>query len=172
MSKLSDKTEKDKTLLPDLAKHKQIAESDLSSTENLDTKETEIIEREEQSEPVSLTQHELIELLSKNESTSRQKSEQEIETLKIKNRELRYKLEQLQKLDTTRDKYIPRLFWLIVSWLVIVVIFVALTATLWNHFKLSDGVLIAFITSTTVSVLGLFVIVARWLFPSANDKDK
>lgn len=38
MSKLSDKTEKDKTLPSDLAKLKQIAEADLSSTENLDVK--------------------------------------------------------------------------------------------------------------------------------------
>ena len=35
-------------------------------------------------------------------------------------------------------------------------------------FYLSDNVLIALITSTTVNVIGIFVIAARWLF--ANQK--
>ncbi len=171
MSKKSDKTSEVENLLPDLKKLRQIAEAQLSSSELANLEETEIAERKEQSDPVSLTQSELINLLSDTENTSRQKAEQEIETLKIKNKELAYKLEQLRKLDTTRDSYIPRLFWLIVSWLVTVVVFIALAATLGERFNLSDNVLIAFITSTTVSVLGLFVIVARWLFPSSNDKD-
>jgi hypothetical protein len=32
-------------------------------------------------------------------------------------------------------------------------------------FELSEKVLIAFITSTTASVIGIFIIVAKWLFP-------
>jgi hypothetical protein len=169
MSKLSDKVKEISTFSPDLKKLRQIAEAE-SSIPSDETRSIELAEKTEQSNNISITNLELIELLSDTENTSRQKSEQEIETLKIKNRELDYKLEQLRKLDTTRDDYVFKLFCLIVSWLTIVVIFVALSATLGEYFKLSDSVLIAFITSTTVSVLGLFVIVARWLFPSANDK--
>ena len=33
-------------------------------------------------------------------------------------------------------------------------------------FKLSDNVLIAFIASTLINVLGLFVVVAKWMFPN------
>jgi hypothetical protein len=39
-------------------------------------------------------------------------------------------------------------------------------ANCWRfYFTLSDKVLIAFITSTTASVIGIFIIVAKWLFP-------
>lgn len=169
MSNKSDKTKQAENLSLALKKLQQIAAAQLSSSEVTNLKETELDERKEQSEPVSLTASELIELLSETESTSHQKADQEIETLKIKNKRLDYELEQLKTLDTTRGKYVGRLFWLIVGWLVFVLLFVALTAIF--IFKLSDSVLIAFITSTTVSVLGLFVIVARWLFPSAINKD-
>lgn len=39
-------------------------------------------------------------------------------------------------------------------------------------FHLSDSVLIAFITSTTVAVLGLFVTAANWLYGKHNPKKK
>lgn len=73
-------------------------------------------------------------------------------------------------LHATRKEYTSKLFRLIVVWLSIVVLFVFLSATLKPRFTLSDSVLIAFITSTTVSVLGLFVLVAKWLFPQGPDK--
>ena len=73
-------------------------------------------------------------------------------------------------LHATRKEYTSKLFWLIVVWLSVVVLFVFLSATLKPRFSLSDSVLIAFITSTTVSVLGLFVLVAKWLFPQGSDK--
>ena len=92
MSKKSDKTPEVENLSPDLEKLRQIAEAQLSSSELANLDETEIAERKEQSDPVSLTQIELIDLLSDTENTSRQKAEQEIETLKIKNKELAYKL--------------------------------------------------------------------------------
>lgn len=76
-------------------------------------------------------------------------------------------------LHDTRKIYTSRLFWLIVAWPSVVVLFVALTATIKPYFNLSDSVLIAFITSTTVSVLGLFMLVAKWLFPqSTKDENK
>ena|ERR1700755_1605749 len=65
-----------------------------------------------------------------------------------------------------RIPYIDKLFWLTVIWLLIVIIFLILQATAKNYFNLSDGVLIAFITSTTVAVIGLFMLVGKWLFPS------
>lgn len=77
------------------------------------------------------------------------------------------------ELHETRKIYSSRLFWLIVAWLSVVVLFVALTATIKPYFNLSDSVLIAFITSTTVSVLGLFMLVAKWLFPQPpKDENK
>jgi hypothetical protein len=69
-----------------------------------------------------------------------------------------------------RVPYIDRLYWLTVIWLLIVIIFLSLQATV-KKFNLSDSVLIAFITSTTVSVIGLFVLVGKWLFPSSEKKE-
>src|SRR5438477_7269179 len=39
-----------------------------------------------------------------------------------------------------------------------------------GYFVLSEKVLITLITSTTINVLGLFYIVAKWLFPEVNGK--
>ena len=65
--------------------------------------------------------------------------------------------------------YAKRIFVLVVGWLMAVAV-----AVLWTGFGgvndrafyLSDKVLIAFISSTTVNVIGLFVVVAKWMYPS------
>jgi len=140
---------------------------------------------ESQVENISLPPDKLNDLFLEAELTARQKATTELERLKIENQKLqienqglelqnqRLKDENLRltELHDTRKQYVGRLFWLITAWLAVVIALVALTATLKNIFTLADSVLIAFITSTTVSVIALFVIVAKWLFPSANDKD-
>lgn len=69
------------------------------------------------------------------------------------------------------------LFVLCSAWLVFIgwVVWTAGKGITWNcdKFELSDAVLIALITTTTLNVLGLFFAVTRWLFPNlANEKDK
>jgi Fe2+ transport system protein B len=82
-----------------------------------------------------------------------------------------------QKLQVEEDRhklripYIDKLFGLTVVWLAIVVIFLFLQATTKGWFHLSDSVLIAFITSTTVAVIGLFMLVGKWLFPSSEHEE-
>ncbi len=56
------------------------------------------------------------------------------------------------------------LFGLVSIWLLAVIITIFLTGFSYRDFKLNDSVLITFITSTTTSVIGLFLLVARWLF--------
>ena len=161
-------------------KNRQIAEtSPIVQGEN-----REVI-LESQIENISLPPDKLNDLFLEAELTARQKATTELERLKIENQKLqienqglelqnqRLKDENLRltELHDTRKQYVGRLFWLITAWLGVVIALVALTATLKNTFTLADSVLIAFITSTTVSVIALFVIVAKWLFPSAtNDK--
>ncbi|MGK0456567.1 MAG: hypothetical protein ACJAUA_000869 [Zhongshania aliphaticivorans] len=58
------------------------------------------------------------------------------------------------------------LFGLVGAWLVAVTVTIFLSGFGYRNFHLSDSVLIAFITSTTTSVIGLFLLVARWLFGS------
>ena len=56
------------------------------------------------------------------------------------------------------------LFGLVSFWLLAVIGTVFLTGFAHRDFNLSNSVLITFITSTTTSVIGLFLLVARWLF--------
>lgn len=56
------------------------------------------------------------------------------------------------------------LFGLVSVWLIAVIVTIFLTGFSYRDFKLNDSVLITFITSTTTSVIGLFLLVARWLF--------
>lgn len=90
------------------------------------------------------------------------------EAVELDNQRLRDELARAKEMHTERKDYTNRLFWLIVWWLVAVVLFMFLCGAC-DGFLLSDKVLIAFITSTTISVLGLFVIVAKWLFPAGAD---
>lgn len=124
------------------------------------------------------------------------KEEAEITAREIGNEELRRESDRGRDLHILRKDYTRRLFGLTVIWLMSVLFFVFLTgfkgnipfyihdgikfiffplslnqttecAKCWNFsFGLTEKVLIAFITSTTASVIGIFVIVAKWLFPS------
>jgi hypothetical protein len=81
---------------------------------------------------------------------------------------LREELRQTKRLNKARFIVLTALFSLIVLWLVSVM---ALTAAIGFHlrgFSLSDKVVTTYITSTTVSVLGLFHIAAQWLFSAKS----
>lgn len=71
-----------------------------------------------------------------------------------------------------RKEYANKIFYLIISWLIGMVILLLLSGfggkSEW--FKMADSVLIALITTTTASVLGLFVIVANYFFKNNANK--
>ena len=77
---------------------------------------------------------------------------------------LREELRQTKRLNKARLIVLSALFSLIVLWLVSVMALTAAVGFHWWGFSLSDKVVMTYITSTTVSVLGLFHIAARWLF--------
>jgi hypothetical protein len=83
---------------------------------------------------------------------------------------LKGKLNRIANIHEVRKTYLRRLFVLTVIWLVMVVVFVLMAGFGYRGFKLADSVIIAFITSTTVSVLGLFHFAAKWLFPARRKK--
>jgi hypothetical protein len=66
-----------------------------------------------------------------------------------------------------RKRYAFLLFGLSAVWLVFIGIFLILAGL--EKLKVADSVLIALISTTTANVLGLFYIVARWLFPNRNN---
>lgn len=159
-------------------------ESKVETSSPLVKVETREVLLESQTENISLPPDKLNDLFLEAEMTARQKATTELERLKIENQKLQIENQGLElqnqrlkdesvrltELHDTRKQYVGRLFWLITAWLAVVVALVALTATLKNVFTLADSVLIAFITSTTISVIALFVIVAKWLFPAEDDK--
>lgn len=69
-----------------------------------------------------------------------------------------------------RKRYASWLFRLSAFWLGFIGIFLVLASL--KTLAVNDSVLIALITTTTANVLGLFYIVARWLFPNKANQGK
>ncbi len=65
-----------------------------------------------------------------------------------------------------RKEYANKIFYLIVVWLIVLlgVLLLQGFGKTDDGFSLSDSVLLAFIGGTTVNVLGIFVIVAKYIF--------
>jgi hypothetical protein len=94
----------------------------------------------------------------------------EEQSLSRRERLREFKITEAKDVHQARIQYLFKLFCLIVGWLAVVVVFVGLTGLRAWHFELSDGVLIALITSTTATVLGLFIVAAKWLYPAPLPK--
>lgn len=94
------------------------------------------------------------------------------------------KLIEKSDLHEMRKEHASRLFFLIVAWLVFMAVVVFAQGmyvykiiqgdeTVWKlSFSLSDAVLIALITSTTATVLGVYGVAAYWLFGKKDRKGK
>jgi uncharacterized membrane-anchored protein len=84
-------------------------------------------------------------------------------------REETARIKQLEQNIEERKKYANRIFCLVCYWLVFVGVLVLLNGVqgcfTWIPFRLSDAVLIALITTTTINVIGVFLFVVRYLFP-------
>lgn len=96
---------------------------------------------------------------------------------------LEHQLLERKDLHKLRKRHSSRLFGLTVAWVMVVWVVVLMqgfeqwftpifSGFSYLKFKLSDTVAVAFITSTTASVLGLYGIAAYWLFgkPKAEEK--
>lgn len=89
-------------------------------------------------------------------------TDQEKETKRLQNLGLEQDI-------SLRKEFAWDIFYLIVVWLCIIFVLLLLQGfgiTIYSHaFKLSDSVVLALIGGTTVNVLGIFIIVVRYLFP-------
>ena len=94
----------------------------------------------------------------------------ENDRLSLENKHLQEKIENLKQDRKQRKKYGKRLFGLVACWLSVLGLIVFLHGLSHVPFELSVTVLTTLIGSTTVSVLGLFVIVANYLFPKRDSK--
>ena len=88
---------------------------------------------------------------------------------------LEHELEAKRFMLDMRKRYAKYLFGLCVAWLIFIGCIIWMSGmggTYCHPFKLSDAVLIALITTTTLNVLGLFLGVTLWLFPRLDSSGK
>lgn len=84
--------------------------------------------------------------------------------LAVKEELERAKLRSVQQDTAERKLYASRIFWLILVWLGLLFILLFVEGWKPGGFWLDDSVLLALIGGTTANVLGIFVLVARYLF--------
>ncbi|MEM7627630.1 MAG: hypothetical protein AAF333_18700 [Planctomycetota bacterium] len=81
-----------------------------------------------------------------------------------------------------RQIYAPKLYRMMVWWLVFVSVFLVLTsipagkfeilgAEIVVNFDVSDQVIMVMLGSTTAAVIGMFLVVAKWMFPGRKGRD-
>jgi len=90
----------------------------------------------------------------------------ELERKVLENEQLLEELEDRRQDRAERLKYADRVFGLIVAWLAWMGLVILWQGFQYNFFKLSDPVLITIVGSTTATVIGIFLIVTRYLFPN------
>lgn len=101
-----------------------------------------------------------------------------LETQTLENEQLRVEIEKLRAELTSfnqdilqRRSFAPKLYLLTCVWLGLVTLIVLLqgfSEGRWHIFRLDDSVLIALLGTTTVNVVGLFYVVAKYLFPEKS----
>ena len=77
-------------------------------------------------------------------------------------------IKELRQERKERKKYAARIFWMICTWLIVLMSLFVFQGFLgpWGWFSLSDAALIAIATTTTASVTGIFLLVVKHLFPA------
>lgn len=100
---------------------------------------------------------------------SKEDDSEESQLRTIKNA-LKYERLQNEKQNREdRKKYANRIFWLMVSWISAIILIIIVNGFGdYLNFIVSDKVLIALISGTTINVLGIFIIVAKYLFNHGN----
>lgn len=96
------------------------------------------------------------------------KSQVELEAMSIENKLKAEELKQREQDREQRKAYAFYVFWFLVSYMVLVFAVLIFSGfNLWG-FSLSNGVLIALITTTTANVIGIFAFVMKYLFNTGS----
>lgn len=82
----------------------------------------------------------------------------------FKKKSQKEELKDRQQNREARRKYSIWIFWLLVGYLVVVFSILSLSACKCVCFELSDSVLITLLSTTTANVIGIFIIVVKYLF--------
>lgn len=86
----------------------------------------------------------------------------------LERREKEEEIEGVRQDRLERKLYADRIFKLICFWLVGLFCVLVMEGLHFNYFNLEESVLVAMIGGTTVNVLGIFIIVTKYLFPSSG----
>lgn len=97
-------------------------------------------------------------------------SETQVEQDDLETEERRIRLVGFAQDIRERRRYAGRIFWLVSLWLIAMFILLLLEGFLSRRdwFHLEPSVLLAAIGGTTVNVIGIFIVVARYLFPRST----
>jgi hypothetical protein len=90
----------------------------------------------------------------------------DLERERLEIERLRTDLNSLKNDITARKVYVGLTYFLVIVWLGLIIWIIIATGSGW--YKLSDTVLVALITTTTLNVLGLFLVVTQYLFPKKS----
>ncbi|HYG15916.1 MAG TPA: hypothetical protein VEC12_09195 [Bacteroidia bacterium] len=96
--------------------------------------------------------------------------ELDIKALKLKNKKKKLKLKALRQYFKARKQFAQHIFTLVCVWLFFILIIVVASGQ--KKLELSDTVLVALITTTTINVSAFLVIVANFLFPNKKKSEK
>lgn len=97
-----------------------------------------------------------------------------LETRALDGEERKAGIKKLELDLALRKEYSNKLYCLIRNWLIAIFVLLLIQGSLGTHgyFTLSDKVLITIIGGTTLNVLGLFAIVANYIFPKSSTNSK
>ncbi len=70
-----------------------------------------------------------------------------------------------RQLRRMREDWAPRLFWVLSGWLILTAAILVFHGFGWWGFSVEERVLMTLLGSTAVNVVGLFGIIARFVFP-------
>jgi hypothetical protein len=84
----------------------------------------------------------------------------------------RYRQEtrRMRREDDLRHRMVRIVFWFVSIWVTTIILIVVLNSVKWLQFETSDRVLIALLATTTINIIGLFVAVVNYLFPSVRTR--
>lgn len=80
----------------------------------------------------------------------------------------RLNLEGLSQDLQQRRKYAGGLFITLCAWLVAILLLLFLQGFKLGGFHLTDGILVAALGTTTVNIIALFIVVAKYIFPNSH----
>lgn len=99
------------------------------------------------------------------EKLEQQKIKETIKQLKLKNEKLSEEIKDKQQDREQRKAFADKIFNFVIWYLLAVFLLLFFTGSSMFKFTLSESILLALLGSTAISIIGVFNLVAKYLFP-------